>query len=102
MQRIKIISSAKIRNIYLSRKESKGENQYIDNQIFGLNKKISPKQGYKTYFAKGSLLNEPQNYKNVRGKVENDHQEYLLKEWISYLREKYTVEIDESVLNRIK
>ena len=42
------------------------------------------------------------SYEEVKGRVINDYQEQIEKEWISNLRKKYTVKINQSVLNEVK
>jgi len=40
----------------------------------------------------------PRNYRDARGFVINDYQNYLEDEWIAALRKKYPVTVDEKVL----
>ncbi|NER15535.1 peptidylprolyl isomerase [Leptobacterium flavescens] len=44
----------------------------------------------------------PKAYEEVRGRVINDYQEKLQKEWLLELRKKHSVEIDKKVLKRVK
>jgi len=38
----------------------------------------------------------------TRGQVTSDYQDYLEKQWISELRNKYKVEVNKELLSRIK
>ncbi|MGC3979372.1 MAG: peptidylprolyl isomerase [Paludibacteraceae bacterium] len=79
-----------------------GENKIIDSSVFKKGK-IEPSKEYPYYFITGKLLkNEPETYEDVRGAVTTDYQNYLEKEWIKSLREKYQVTIDENVLKTVK
>lgn len=80
---------------------SQGENPYIDNKIFN-GKEPAPYKGYPYFFVIGKLINKPEDYTDVRNKVEQDYQDQLEKDWSTYLKNKYKVEINQSVLNSIK
>ncbi|WP_029906795.1 peptidylprolyl isomerase [Prevotella sp. 10(H)] len=79
----------------------KGENSYVDNKIFG-GSQPKPYEGYPYFFVTGKMIDKPEDYTDVRNEVERDYQEKLEKDWNSYLKSKYKIEIDESVLNSIK
>ena len=50
----------------------------------------------------GKLLKKgPETYKDVRGPVTADYQNYLETAWIKELRDKYSVEIDQEVLKTV-
>mgnify|MGYP000713410112 CR=1 FL=1 len=38
----------------------------------------------------------------AKGMITADYQNYLEKEWLSYLKNKYTVKVNEEVLNTVK
>ena len=44
----------------------------------------------------------PEDYTDVRGIITADYQDYLEKEWIKSLRQKYTFTVDEKVLKTVK
>jgi len=50
----------------------------------------------------GELVSAPESYRDIRGPVTADYQNYLEKEWIKYLRNKYEVSIDQAVLKTVK
>ena len=45
---------------------------------------------------------EPKLLKDIRGQITADYQDYLDKEWIKNLKDKYSVKINEDVLSNIK
>ncbi|MEN8227239.1 MAG: peptidylprolyl isomerase [Bacteroidota bacterium] len=45
---------------------------------------------------------EPKELNEARGQITSDYQNYLEAEWIKKLKEKYPVEVDKSLLSRIK
>lgn len=50
--------------------------------------------------AVGKVIKAPQTYEDERGKVTTDYQDYLEKQWIAKLREKYDVVVNKEVLER--
>ena len=79
-----------------------GENKMIDAGIF---KKgvVEPNKDYPYYFISGKVLKTmPEDYTDVRGVITADYQDYLEKEWIKTLRQKYTFTVDEKVLKTVK
>jgi len=45
---------------------------------------------------------EPKKLDEARGQITSDYQNYLEKEWLIALKQKYPVEVDKSLLSRIK
>ena len=79
-----------------------GENKMIDAGIF---KKgvVETNKDYPYYFISGKVLKTmPEDYTDVRGIITADYQDYLEKEWIKSLRQKYTFTVDEKVLKTVK
>jgi peptidyl-prolyl cis-trans isomerase SurA len=50
----------------------------------------------------GLLVPEPKDLSEARGLITADYQNYLEKEWIEKLRNKYTVTVNEDILSEIK
>ena len=50
----------------------------------------------------GKKLKAPEVWSDEKGKVTTDYQDYLEAAWIKTLREKYTVDINEAVWEKIK
>jgi len=79
-----------------------GENKVIDANIFKKGD-YTPAKEYPFYFVSGKIMaTQPEDYTDVRGIVTTDYQDYLEKEWIKTLREKYPYSIDEKVLKTVK
>ena len=79
-----------------------GDNQFVDESIFKSGKATLP-EGFADFFMIGKLLpNSPESYTDVRGLVITDYQDYLEKEWLESLNQKYPVEIYQDVINTIK
>lgn len=79
----------------------KGENKYVDHEIYG-EKEPAPFDGFPFFQISGKFIKKPEEYKDVRAEVEFDYQNQLEKEWSTYLKNKYKVDINESVLNTIE
>lgn len=80
-----------------------GENKLIDNLAFKTKEVVEPNKDYPYAFVVGKVLKTlPESYTDVRGLVTADYQEFLEKQWIASLRQKYKVTIDDKVLNSIK
>jgi hypothetical protein len=81
---------------------AQGDNNVVDKQIFKV-KNVELSDEYPYTFLIGKKLNYmPESYLDVRGRVIADYQEYLEKEWIRTLREKYPVTVDEKILKTVK
>ncbi len=84
----------------------KGENKYVDaNWKQGIAEKNSINDSDKKIMV--IVVNKispktPKTLGECRGLVTADYQNYLETEWISYLKNKYKVKVNEDVLNTIK
>jgi peptidyl-prolyl cis-trans isomerase SurA len=78
----------------------KGENIFVDNLIW--NEK-NTQENSAVVLLKGEIL-KPDNktFDECRGMVISDYQDYLDKEWIKSLREKYNIIINSAVLSSLK
>ena len=80
----------------------KGQNAFVDESIFKTGKAELP-EDYKDFFLLGKLLKDlPESYTDVRGLVITDYQDYLEKEWLKSLNEKYPVIIYKEVIDTLK
>lgn len=84
---------------------AEGENKAVD--CFGF--KTLKKKDYQApeklpyVFAAGKILKTgPESYQDVKGLVTSDYQNYLEEKWLSYLKAKYKVEIDQNVLKMVE
>ena len=83
-------------------KFQKGENPIIDLHAWniGSKEKLSEKR---LYLVKGEkIAPQPKSLEEARGAVLADYQNYLEKQWLEQLKEKYSVEVNENVLSEIK
>lgn len=79
----------------------KGDNKYVDKIQFKSGG-FEPIKDYPVTVTFGKLLkNGPESYKDVRGPVTADYQNYLEENWIKELRDKYKVEINQEVLKTV-
>jgi len=60
----------------------------------------TPSEEFPIVVAVGKVIKAPQTYEDERGKVTTDYQDYLEKQWIAKLREKYAVVVNKEVLDR--
>lgn len=80
---------------------AKGDNKYVDKLIFKTGS-YEPVEDFPYTFVIGKRLKKgPETYKDVRGPVTADYQNYLETAWIDELRNKYKVEINEEVLKTV-
>jgi len=87
------------------KKYSKGENEFVDNAEWV--KGIAPVSYDSNGKAGLVIINdlvgpEPKTLSEARGLITADYQNYLEKNWIKELREKYTVTVNEDVLSELK
>lgn len=80
----------------------KGDNKYVDNLVFKTGVAFEAAKDYPYTTTVGKLLKKgPESYKDVRGPVTADYQNFLESAWIKELRGKYKVEINEEVLKTV-
>ena len=87
-----------------SKKYEKGQNDVIDELVWekGTSKNYTdPKGGYYFIDVIGFRKPEIKTLKEARGYVISDYQDFLEKEWVRKLKEKYPVKVDEAVLKTI-
>lgn len=78
-----------------------GDNKWVDAYI---NKKHGTPEAIKDFpFAAvyGKKLKAPQDIEDVKTQVVSDYQEAMEKEWVSELRKRYVVNVDQSVLDTV-
>ena len=83
---------------------TKGENAVVDRLAFKDKKVEITDNGRFPYpVVLGRMLRKyPEEYKDVRGAVTTDYQQYVEDEWVKSLVEKYPVKVNEEVLSSIK
>ncbi len=81
----------------------KGVNPYIDNKVFKVKNSIEADNEFPYYYISGKLLKTyPEDYTDVRGTVTANYQDFLEKNWVEYLRNKYAVKVEDNVLKTVK
>ena len=71
----------------------KGDNKYVDYFKFK-GEAFDQPEGFPYTFIYGKLLKrKPEDFRDVRGQVSADYQNYLEKEWVASLRKKYADQI---------
>jgi peptidyl-prolyl cis-trans isomerase SurA len=79
----------------------KGDHPIIDNEVWNIGNQKSIEN--KHYIVKGEIV--PPSVKSLeeaRGSVIADYQNYLEEQWIKELRDQYSIEINEKVLEQLK
>lgn len=78
----------------------KGDNKFVDHLSFD-GKDIPAKKGFPLTALQGKRIKQPQSYLDVKSEVVTDYQETLEKAWVEDLRQRYTFEIDQNVLDTV-
>ena len=77
-----------------------GDNAYVDEEIFKKGEtEPMPSFPFTTFL--GEKVKGPQSYKEVRGPLVSDYQNYLEERWIAQLRAAAKVEINQEVLKTV-
>ena len=80
-----------------------GENSHVDlTQFKQTNTQVEVNEKLPIVITIGKKLKKPETYIDVRGIITADYQNHLEKLWIENLRNKYTVEINQEVLNTLR
>jgi peptidyl-prolyl cis-trans isomerase SurA len=80
-----------------------GANGAVDKYGFKLkDAEYTPSEEYPIVLLVGKVIKAPQEYTDERAKVTTDYQDYLEKEWVAKLREKYPVVINQAVWESIQ
>jgi len=82
---------------------AKGENKAVDKIVFNTGDYSLTKE-YPIVFAAqgGKVLTVPDDYRQVKGNVISDYQNYLQEKWIEKLRQKYPATVNEAVLETVE
>ena len=80
-----------------------GKNAAVDKYGLKIKKaEFTPNEQLPYVVCLGKKLKAPATWDDEKGKVTTDYQDYLEKEWIKKLREKYPVEINQEVWEKIR
>jgi peptidyl-prolyl cis-trans isomerase SurA len=81
----------------------KGKNHAVDKYGFkDKNAEFTPSEALPVVICVGKKLKAPATWDDEKGKVTTDYQDYLEKQWVARLREKYPVVLFDEVWNSIK
>ena len=79
-----------------------GDNPLVDKEIFKQNTTVTPVEGYPIDAVFGKVLKKgPEDYTDVRGQVTADYQDMLEKNWVTDLRRRYPVTVNQDVLKTV-
>lgn len=79
---------------------AKGDNKYVDKLVFKTGS-FEPLESYPFTAVFGGKRKGPDSYKEVRGPLAADYQNFLESLWVKRLREESKVEINEEVLKTV-
>lgn len=80
----------------------KGDNAIVDYIAFD-GPKPEPNNFWKAWFGyRGRVIDAPEEALDIRGVVSTDYQQYLEKQWVDQLRNKYKVKLNKKVLKSIE
>ena len=81
----------------------KGKDAMIDN-IFFKGEPVKPKvKGFTSYFIlNGKLIETPEEMSDVRNQVTQDYQDEIEKEWITKLKKKYKIQVNNKEHAKVK
>jgi len=80
-----------------------GDNKYIDNIKWETGLQAVNTDNHTAIITVSRIYEPvPRPFEEVQGEIMTGYQEFLENEWIRQLKEKYTVKIDNLVLNDIK
>ncbi len=78
-----------------------GDNALVDKNIFGKDTVSAPVKDYPYTAVYGKKLKAPKEMEDVKALVVTDYQEYLEKQWVDQLRQRYPVVVDDEVLKTV-
>ena len=79
-----------------------GRNAAVDKYGFkNKEAEYTPTEEFPIVLAVGKLIKAPQEYTDVRSHVTTDYQDYLERQWVATLRDKYPVVVNEEVLENL-
>lgn len=79
----------------------KGDNKTIDRMVFKTGEDTKPLKDFPYDAVYGKKLKAPQEASDVSALVLADYQEYLENKWVETLRQKYTVTVNEDVVQTV-
>lgn len=82
----------------------KGENEFIDqiDWVLGASNLIVDNNNVKIVYVHELINPQPKSIAEAKGMITSDYQDYLERAWLSELKSKYTVSINNHVLDLVK
>ena len=78
-----------------------GDNAWVDNLVFGQGEGGKMRGGMTVVETIGTVIKNPETYKDVKLLVTNDYKKYLEEKWVKALRKKYKVKVNKDVLKTV-
>ncbi len=79
----------------------KGDNALVDSKVFGVDTIAPSLKDYPNEAVYGKKIKAPEEMSDVKQLVVTDYQEYLEQQWVSDLRKRYPVEVDDKVVQTV-
>ncbi|MCF0244384.1 MAG: peptidylprolyl isomerase [Bacteroidaceae bacterium] len=79
-----------------------GDNALVDSLVFKSGKPAKVIKNYPYRDVCGKVIKTPETYEDVKGQVVSDYQEYLEKQWVEALRNKYSFSVNWEEIDKIK
>ena len=79
----------------------KGDNKTVDRLVFKIGDEAKPNKDFPFDAVYGKKLKAPNEAADVNALVVADYQEYLEEKWVGELRKRYTVTVNEDVVNTV-
>jgi peptidyl-prolyl cis-trans isomerase SurA len=78
-----------------------GDNAWVDKLVFGQGEGGKMRGGMTVVETIGTVIKNPETYKDVKLLVTNDYKKYLEEKWVKSLRKKYKVKVNKDVLKTV-
>lgn len=78
-----------------------GDNAWVDKFVFNNGDGGTYRRNYGFVDVTGTVISQPETYKDVKGIILNDYQKYLEDKWVKKLRKKYKVKVYKEILKTV-
>ena len=81
----------------------KGKKPEVDKYIFRQKNDYTPTENFPfVKGVRGKIMKKPEHYTDVLNQVANDYQDMLDAQWVEILRQKYDVQVNDTLFQEIK
>ncbi len=81
----------------------KGKKPEVDKYIFRQKNDYTPTENFPfVKGVRGKIMKKPEHYTDVLNQVANDYQDMLDTQWVEILRQKYNVQVNDTLFQEIK